>query len=105
MVEVVCINDSSRPKEIPVSHWVKKDNTYHITKVTIHHNQNSIQGCLLYEIQLDFVEHFPYETFSLNRFGITEENLEKLIELIKNQDNSGDVKEYEKLVERELELV
>jgi len=55
-VECVCINDAGRPKEIPINKWVKKGNAYTVIfTVTV----------------------LPQKAF-------TEENLKKLIELIKD---------------------
>lgn len=82
MVECICIDDNNRPKEIPVSKWVKKNNIYHIIYTVTVLPQREI-GVLLSEIELTDKE-LPYEYFLLKRFAFTEENLQKLIELIKD---------------------
>lgn len=82
MVEAICINDGNRPKEIPVNKWVKKDEKYNIIYTVRVLPQNEI-GVVLSEIELTNNE-LPYEYFLLNRFAFTEENLKKLIQLIKD---------------------
>jgi hypothetical protein len=82
MVKCICINDKNKPAEIPSSKWVKAEEDYHITHVYYHPNQG-IQGCSLYEKPLG-EDCAPYETFRLSRFAISVDDLEKLIELIKN---------------------
>lgn len=88
-VKTICINDKNRPQEIQPQKWVKKDQEYHITHIYWHHQQG-IQGAELAEIELTD-ENFPYQSFALNRFAFTKENLEKLAELIKNCTELNDI--------------
>jgi hypothetical protein len=81
-VECICINDSNRPNEIPVSKWIKKGNTYNVIFTVTVLPQKEL-GVQLAEIELTDKE-LPYEYFLANRFSFTEENLKKLIELIKD---------------------
>ena len=78
-VKALCIDDSNRPQEIPSTKWVKKGQEYHITHIYFHHQQG-IQGCELAEIELTD-DNFPYQSFALNRFAFTKEDLEKLVQL------------------------
>ena len=82
MVECICINDSNRPKEIPIKKWVTKGKPYTIiyTVTVLPQKQLAFH---LEEIELD-ESCEPYEYFLANRFAFTEENLLKLIELIKD---------------------
>lgn len=82
MVECICIDDSNRPKEIPVNKWVKKGEKYNVIYTIVCLPQKEL-GVLLSEIQLTDNE-LPYEYFLAKRFAFTEENLKKLIELIKD---------------------
>lgn len=88
MIEVVCINDKNRPKEIPASDWVKEGEKYHITHVSIQVNQiengQPVLGCDLYEKPLSLEKHKPYECWRFARFGVDQENLQALIELIQD---------------------
>jgi len=82
MVECICINDKDRPKEIPISKWVKKGQTYNIIYTVTVLPQKQL-GVVLSEIELTDKE-LPYEYFLASRFAFTEENLKKLIQLIKD---------------------
>ena len=82
MVKAFCINDSNRPKEIKQSKWLKKGEEYEIIYTCLCLPQRQI-GCHLAEIELGEQE-LPYTYFLLSRFSFTEENLLKLLELIKN---------------------
>ena len=81
-VECICINDSNRPNEIPVNKWIKKGSTYNVIFTVTVLPQKEL-GVQLAEIELTDRE-LPYEYFLANRFSFTEENLKKLIELIKD---------------------
>lgn len=81
-VECICINDSNRPKEIPQSKWVKEGEKYTVIYTVTVLPQKQL-GFHLAEIELTDNE-LPYEYFLASRFGFTKENLQKLIELIKD---------------------
>lgn len=81
-VECICINDSNRPKEIPQSKWVKEGEKYTVIYTVTVLPQKQL-GFHLAEIELTDNE-LPYEYFLASRFGFTQENLQKLIELIKD---------------------
>jgi len=100
--EVICIDDSNRPKEISIDKWVKKDSKYTIIYTVQCLPQKKI-GVHLAEIELTEKE-LPYEYFLLNRFSIDMENLELLKELIKNCTDL-DFNLSELLKQTELELV
>jgi len=82
MVECICIDDSNKPVEIPDNKWVKKGCKYNIIYTVTVLPQKKI-GVLLSEIELDD-SCAPYEYFLSNRFAIGKENIEKLIQLIKD---------------------
>jgi hypothetical protein len=82
MVECICIDDSNRPKEIAVNKWVKKGNKYNVIYTVRVLPQNEV-GVVLSEIELTDNE-LPYEYFLLKRFAFTEDNLMKLVSLIKD---------------------
>ena len=103
MVKAICIDDSSRPKEIPEGKWIKKDNYYNVIKITIHPLQGGINGCELSEISLD-ESCLPYEYFRLSRFAFREEDIPALSELIKNSSELDEV-DINDLIEKEIETV
>lgn len=81
-VECICINDSNRPKEIPQSKWVNEGEKYTVIYTVTVLPQKQL-GFHLAEIELTDNE-LPYEYFLASRFGFTQDNLQKLIELIKD---------------------
>jgi hypothetical protein len=81
-IECICINDKNRPKEIPVNKWIKKDEKYTVIYTVTVLPQKQLAFHLA-EIDLDESCH-PYTYFLASRFAFTEENLLKLIELIKD---------------------
>ena len=81
-VECICINDSDRPGEIPKHKWLKKNEKYTVIYTVTVLPQKQL-AFMLEEIELDETCH-PYEYFLANRFAFTEDNLKKLIELIKD---------------------
>lgn len=105
MVPCICVNDLNKPWSIPSEKWVKRDEEYHITLVTFHPmQQGGIQGCSLYEKPLD-QSCYPFEYFKLSRFAFTRENLDKLIELIKQSSELDDVQIDRFIKEEELQIV
>jgi len=100
MVECICINDKNRPKEIPANKWVKQGEPYTVIYTVTVLPQKQLAFHLA-EIDLD-ESNLPYEYFLANRFAFTEENLLKLIELIKDC-NDTDFSMDELLKQTELE--
>ncbi len=73
-MKVICIDDSERSADIPLSKWVRRNQTYTVLKVEFMHQQG-IYGCILEEIEGDF----PYTHFACNRFReLTPEEVEQL---------------------------
>lgn len=81
-VECICINDKERPGEIPRHKWVKEGEKYTVIYTVTVLPQKQLAFHLA-EIELDESCH-PYEYFLANRFAFTEENLRKLMDLIKD---------------------
>lgn len=104
MIRTICINDENKPEKIPQKKWVEKDKEYHIIKITVHKNQNNIQGCELAEISLD-ESCLPYEYYKLDRFAISKDDLEALIELMKLSSELNDIEINELIKESELVIV
>lgn len=82
MIETVCINDKNKPKEIPANKWLKEGETYNVIYTVTVLPQKQLAFHLA-EIELD-ESCKPYEYFLSSRFAFTQENLEKLMELIKD---------------------
>lgn len=81
MIKCICIDDSKRPKEIPPEKWVKKGEEYSIifAIVVLPQRQLALQ---LDEIDLD-ESCMPYEYFLAKRFAFRQEDIDELVEFIK----------------------
>ncbi|TAG00288.1 MAG: hypothetical protein EAZ44_09565 [Cytophagia bacterium] len=66
-IQVICIDDTLRPNEVPTSRWVKKGETYNIIQIDKLLMQGGAYGCKLQEIDNDDLA--PYQYFRLNRFA------------------------------------
>ncbi len=78
---VICINDKSKPAEIPNSQWIKKDEEYTVIELVKCNVQGGLLGYKLAEISLSGCE--PYTCYAVSRFRIPKENevLEEVEEL------------------------
>jgi hypothetical protein len=65
--KAICINDSGRPNEIPVSKWIKKDTIYTVIKITVCNIQGKTISFTLAEIDMRGCE--PYNGFDSRRFA------------------------------------
>jgi len=78
----VCIRDSGRPNEVPLSQWVKKGEMYTIINVVNCMFQGGIAGVELEEVKIDAG---LYKFFAADRFApiapleVVEEELELAI--------------------------
>lgn len=88
-MKLICINDSDRPNDIPMSKWIKKGNHYTAIKFNKMNMQGGALGVQIEEIDLS--DCFPHTHFLASRFI----PLEPLKE---------DKKENVKELEEELEL-
>jgi hypothetical protein len=79
-VECICIDDKNKPKEIPANKWLVNGNKYTVVYTVVVLPQRQL-AFHLEEIDLDEACK-PYEYFLASRFAFTEDNLEKLMELI-----------------------
>lgn len=89
--QVVCIDDSHKPNDIPSSKWVKKGITYTVIEVSKMLIQGGLLGFKLEEINL--TDCFPYQYFAARRFAVlvgpqqtwVEEELSRLLEEAKRE--------------------
>jgi hypothetical protein len=71
MFEVICIDDSNRPNDIPLSSWIKKGDKYTVIGVYKMGMQPGIFG---YEIEGKNLKPYPpYQYFAHVRFAIIED--------------------------------
>lgn len=76
-MKVLCINDSNKPDKIPDSEWIKKGETYHVTKVVQMGLQPGKLGYKLKEVSLT-AKAFPYEYYDAHRFAIYADSIAKI---------------------------
>ena len=86
MVECICIDDSNKPIQVPSHKWLKKGNKYNVIFVTTVLPQRQL-AVWLHEIDLD-ESCKPFEYFLASRFAFTEDDLQKLMQLIKDCDET-----------------
>lgn len=81
MIKCICINDKNRPSKVPPHKWVKEGEEYTVifTLVVLPQKTLAVQ---INEIDLD-ESCKPYSFFLANRFAFRTEDLERLIEFIK----------------------
>lgn len=98
-VRIICINDKNKPKEIPQSLWVKKDEVYHILMIK-YSIPSKTMAYSLEEIELD-ESCAPYEVFDAKRFAIHQDDIEEFQELAKDCSdfNSLDIGEIIKEIQ------
>jgi len=76
-IKCICINDSFRPEDLPISRWIKSGVEYTIIQIDYMNAQNRILGCKLAEINND--DMFPYTYFKLTRFAIKIDSDKELV--------------------------
>jgi len=81
MIKCICINDKNRPSRVPENKWVKEGEEYTVifTLVVLPQKTLAVQ---IDEVDLD-ESCRPYSFFLANRFAFRTEDLERLIEFIK----------------------
>ena len=63
---VVCVDDTMKPESIPSNTWVKRDNLYHILKVS--HAKFPVDTYFFELEEIDLTPYPPYKGFNMNRF-------------------------------------
>ena len=70
-MQVECINDGNKPKQVPTEKWIVKGQMYTVIATTSMNLQRNKIGLKLKEIELD-QSCFPYEYFDADRFKIVQ---------------------------------
>jgi len=66
--KIICLDDSNRPNDIPISKWIKRNEIYTLIRIDKMNMQNGELGFELEEIDLS--DCFPYTRFAAYRFGV-----------------------------------
>lgn len=75
-LKCICIDDTNRPNEVPLTRWIKKGEKYTIIQIDYMNMQNKIIGVKLAEIDNDDLH--PYQYFRGSRFAVSENDLIEL---------------------------
>ena len=67
LYESNCVDNSNRPNEIPLTHWVEEGEIYTVVETCKLNVQGGKMGFKLEEINID--EFSPYEYFDASRFN------------------------------------
>lgn len=81
MIKCICINDKNRPSKVPADKWLKEGEEYTVIFATVVLPQKTL-AVQIDEVDLD-ERCRPYSFFLANRFAFRTEDLERLIEFIK----------------------
>ena len=79
MIKCTCIDDSNRPVLFPEDKWIKKGNTYTITKVFELADETEFGISLL---EINTINDSIYNGFKLSRFAFEESDLIELMQII-----------------------
>ena len=103
MIKCICIDNTGRPPQIPISSWPELDHEYHLTHIYKMALQGNILGCSIYEIPLD-ESCAPYEMFKMSRFAFNINDLQKIKELASLCEELDGL-DIDELIEEQLEVV
>tara|TARA_R110000824_G_scaffold34903_1_gene110116 strand:+ start:2582 stop:2896 length:315 start_codon:yes stop_codon:yes gene_type:complete len=80
-IEILCVDDSNRPEDIPITHWVKHGEVYTLKDVKSLLMQGGHLGLQVDEINLLELGN-QYEFFGLYRFSIQEKDIQAFKDVI-----------------------
>ncbi len=102
-VPCLCIDAKNRPQEIPLNKWISEGIQYTILHIGTTVNRK-ILTCTLLEVTLDETCK-PYDGYRLDRFAFKEEDIPKLLELMKSCSELNGLNINELLEESQLEIL
>ena len=88
-MQVICIDDSNKPKRISPAEWINEGQVYTVVEVAKMNLQNNKLGYRLKEVQLS-EQSFPYEYYNAERF-IQVETLVQVAEELKSEEVPADL--------------
>lgn len=102
-VACICIDSKNKPDVIPNSKWISKGIQYTIIHIGTTINKK-VLTCTLLEVSLD-ESCKPYDGYRLDRFAFKEEDIAKLLELMKSCSELNELNINELLEESKLEIL
>ena len=88
-MQVICIDDSNRPKRISPLEWITEGKVYTVVEIAKMNLQNNKLGYRLKEVQLS-EQSFPYEYYNAERF-LPIETLVQVAEELKSEEVPADL--------------
>jgi len=88
-MQVICIDDSNKPKRISPMEWITEGKVYTVVEIAKMNLQNNKLGYRLKEVQLS-EQSFPYEYYNAERF-IQVEALVQVAEELKSEEIPADL--------------
>ena len=88
-MQVICIDDSNRPKKISPLEWITEGKVYTVVEIAKMNLQNNKLGYRLKEVQLS-EQSFPYEYYNAERF-LPIETLVQVAEELKSEEIPADL--------------
>jgi hypothetical protein len=91
MIPCICVDDTEKPADIPLSSWVKLGERYHIVDAKVVLPQGML-AFKLHELQLD-MRSYPYQFFASNRFAIDIDRMDDIIEMVMEPEVDEDIEQ------------
>lgn len=88
-MQVICIDDSNKPKRISPMEWITEGKVYTVVEIAKMNLQNNKLGYRLKEVQLS-EQSFPYEYYNAERF-IQVETLVQVAEELESEEIPADL--------------
>ena len=88
-MQVICIDDSNKPKRISPLEWITEGQVYTVVEIAKMNLQNNKLGYRLKEVQLS-EQSFPYEYYNAERF-LPIETLVQVAEELKSEEVPADL--------------
>jgi hypothetical protein len=88
-MQVICIDDSNKPKRISPMEWIAEGQVYTVVEIAKMNLQNNKLGYRLKEVQLS-EQSFPYEYYNAERF-LPIETLVQVAEELKSEEIPADL--------------
>jgi hypothetical protein len=79
-IDCICIDNSNKPEDIPLSKWLIERQEYKINHVHEMTRQGNIIGVEI--VGLDLSDYPPYNCFRLTRFAVHSSDIHKLVRMV-----------------------
>jgi hypothetical protein len=94
LIQMFCIDDSNRPEDIPLTHWIEEGELYTLKDVKRLKMQGGRLGIQIHEINL-LELCGQHEFFSLDRFAIDVDEVEAFKQVIIASGRQDSISSYD----------